>query len=397
MSSNPTARPRKVVDFQFHSLRNISCPEDLENGRKVYVGQAPITSILGLPTDENVRMYLLEAEGRKKQTPTQVHLAMRETLANSSHNFSVLNGGIVIVARLVEVDDKTRMIRLTQPSIINGSQTQGILSDFIDAKKTKKEEVPNIHVKFEVIETDDEDLIAETSISRNFQNDVMTLSIAGRLHQLDELEDYLRAKRPHSKLMKSETDLSSDYVKTEKLLQVIAALIPAELWPIEAEKDGPNKVFTYSMKARCLKMFRDIYEKAKDPKHPEHQKNKRLYEFYLEIAAEGLDLYYKWKSHQGFKGSRLLAISRDSDGKILEVPDGIVFPILAALSAFAKKTSSGWSIQPPSMFKDDLLIKSAVRSYQEIAKSNPQSMGKNKACYSALLEIAEIYREFGSR
>jgi hypothetical protein len=185
MSNNISARPRKVIDFHYHSLRNISCPEDIENERKVYSGHAPIDSVLLLPTDENVRDYLLEAEGRKKQKPTQVHQAMRETLNNTPFNFSVLNSGIVIVTHGVEINEKERILRLLQPSIINGSQTQGILKDFINTKKVNREEVPSIHVKFELIETDDEDLIAETSISRNFQNDVMTISIAGRLHQLD--------------------------------------------------------------------------------------------------------------------------------------------------------------------------------------------------------------------
>jgi hypothetical protein len=395
MSTNLSGRPPKFVDFPYYSFRNISCPEDTENNRKVFTGHAPVESILLLPTDENVREYLLDAEGRQRRKPTQVHLAMRDTLDNAPHNFSVLNGGIVIVAREVEAIEKDRLLRLISPSIINGSQTQGVLRDFLAKRKLSGNALPIIHVKFELVVTDDEALIAETSISRNFQNDVMTISIAGRLGQLDELEEHLQAKIPYTKLQKSETKLSDDYVKTEKLLQVIAALVPSELWPKEEEKDSPNKVYTYSMKAKCLKDFQVIYRKAKDPKDPDHKKFQKLYEFYLDIAAQALELYTKWKSHNGFKGSGLRALARDEVGNIQDIPDGIVFPIIASLAAFAKKTSNGWRIEPPAMFVEEELVRSAITTYKEIARSDPQSMGKNRACYSALFQITSIYQRLG--
>ena len=262
----------------------------------------------------------------------------------------------------------------------------------------KKDGVP-VHIKFEVIVTDDEELIAEISIARNFQNDVMSLSIAGRLKILDELEKSFQAKLPDTKLQKSETQLSDDYVKTERLLQVITALIPEELWLKGGEF---NKVYTYSRKAACLKEFQELFQMAHDmdnPKHPLRSMNDpkygrqvQLYEFYLDIAAPAWELYEHWKTHQGFYGTRLRAIEREENGKIKEVPDGIVFPILAALSVFAKKTKIGWKIQPPSAFNDKELIDAAATVYQDIADSNPNVMGKTKSCYSSLYQITSIFK-----
>jgi hypothetical protein len=393
MKTPQSVLTHNFLDFQFFSIRNISCPEDTENDRKVYTGHSPISSILNLPTDENVRDYLLEAEGKKRRVPTQVHRAIMETLSNTPHNFSVLNSGVVIVARDFEINEQEKTVRIFQPSIINGSQTQGVLRDFITEKKINEETIPAIHVKFELIITKDEDLIGETSISRNFQNDVMTISIAGRLGQLDELEKSLQAKLPYTKLKKSETKISDDYVKTEKLLQVIAALVPAELWLKDGDGQIPNKVFTYSMKTKCLKDFQEIYKKVKNPSDPEHEKYKRLYEFYLDISAQALELYTKWKTHQGFAGSRLRALSRDDKHNITDIPDGIVFPILASLSVFATKTKQGWAIVPPSIFQDDEIINAAIYTYQQMAGSNPQTMGKSIACYSALYQITSIYKK----
>ncbi len=381
----------KLVSFPFHSFRNISCPEDIANDRKVFAGQAPVTSILGLDTDANVRSYLLEAEGKERRRETQVNEEIRTTLEKNPELFSILNSGVVIVAHGHEIDEQKKTLFLRSPSIINGSQTQGVLRDYFNKAAENDIETPAMHIKYEIIVTDDDDLIGEISIARNFQNDVAKISIAGRRGRLDELEQSLRKKVPGTTLQRSETELSDEYVPTQRLLQVITALIPASLWPKPGETQNPNKVYTYSMKAKCLKEFDEIYVKAHDKTHPEHSKAKELYQFYLDIAADALQLYIKWKEHQGFKGTGLRCITRDAR-EIVDVPDGMIFPILASLSAFAKKTPQGWTIKHPKQFKDDDLIRSAKSVYQSVANSNPWIMGKNKACYAALYEITSIYQ-----
>jgi hypothetical protein len=48
------------------------------------------------------------------------------------------------------------------------------------------------------------------------------------------------------------------------------------------------------------------------------------------------------------------------------VPDGIVFPILVALSVFGQKTSEGWQIKTPKQFNDAELIRAAVTALQRL-------------------------------
>jgi hypothetical protein len=391
---NTLARSREqraLFSFPFFNVRNISCPEDTDNGRKVYIGHAPIRSIIGLSTDENVRSYLLDAEGKQRRRPTQVHKAIQNTLTNTPENFSVLNSGIVIVAHDCEIDEKEKLSKLKKPSIINGSQTQGVIRDYFEdvERDGLSSQAFTTHVKFEIVVTSDDALIAEISIARNFQNDVMTLSIAGRRGQLEELEKRLKSKDPYANLQTSETQLSDDYVKTERLLQVIAALIPEKLWWPKAKEF--NKVYAYSMKAKCLKEFQEIYQKAKDPNDPDHQACTELYQFYLDVAPQALELYEKWKTHQGFQGTGLRAIEREGR-EIREVPDGIIFPILSALSAFARRTKSGWRIEPPALFTDDELIRAAKSVYTDIANHNPWNMGKSKSCYASLYQITRIFK-----
>lgn len=390
MKTTGLSRRRGLTPFPFHNVRNITTPEDTRNGRKVYVGQTLLSSIIDLPTDENVRDYLLEAEGKKRRVPTQVHRAIRDTLENTPEDFSVLNSGIVIVARDCRLEDKNQMLHLKNPSIINGSQTQGVVRNFFDDNPDKLDDDQfKYHVKFELIVADSDDLIADISIARNFQNDVMTISIVGRLGQLDELEKRIQEKQPNSKLKKSETKLSDDYIKTERLIQVIAALVPRELWVKPGEF---NKVYTYSQKSKCLREFQDIFKCAKDSSAKNHTACKALYEFYLDIAHQALELYEKWKTHEGFIGTQIRAIEREGR-KIKEVPDGIIFPILASLSVFAVQTDDSWEIRPPSALDEKELIRSVKSVYQDIANHNPQTMGKSKACYSGLYQITSIYQK----
>ena len=396
MNTSGQKAANSAVSFPFHSFRNISCPEDIESDRKVYCGHAPVTSVLGLSTDENVRGYLLTAEGKQRRRETQVNHEIRETLGSNPQNFSILNSGVVIVARAHEADEQKKVLLLKKPSIINGSQTQGVLLDYFTHAQEEGFDPPHIHVKYELIVTNDEDLIAEISIARNFQNDVANISIAGRRGQLDELEESLQKRLPDAKLRRSETQLSEDYISTERLLQVITALIPASLWPKPGENDNPKKVYTYSMKAKCLKEFIEIHRKAHDKKDPDHQQAKDLFDFYLDIAAEAYLLYEKWKTHQGFKGTGLRAITRGDSREIIEIPDGIIFPIIASLSAFAKKTPKGWAIRPPTAFRDEEIIRAGKSVYQNIANSNPWIMGKSQACYAALYQITSIYQKLSS-
>jgi hypothetical protein len=396
MSRTLSARALRHA-FPYNSLRNISSPDDLANDRRVLTGHAPFASFLDLPEEENVRGYLVTAEGKKRQRLSDVHRQIRETLDNNPENFCILNGGIVIVASAADVDEKAKEVTLLNASIINGSQTRGELQRYRAHCIANDREPYPVHVKFEIIVCDSEDLKAEISITRNFQNDVARLSIAGRRGQLDELEERIRASNPDAKLRKSETERSEDFIDTEKVLQVCTALMPAAIWPKPKEADDPIKVYTYSMKSKCLREFQEIHRKAKNPTSEEihngaHEQAKELYQYYLDIAPTAMSLYDRWKAHQGFRGTGLRAIERDGN-TIKDVPDGIVFPILASLSAFVRRTNGTWMYAPPAKFDDSDIIKAAKGQYMNTANSNPWNMGKSRAVYSSLYQITNIYKD----
>ena len=117
-----------------------------------------------------------------------------------------------------------------------------------------------------------------------------------------------------------------------------------------------------------------------------------VYKFYLDIAPHAWEIYQSWKEHQGFNTTWLRSIERDGR-KVVEVPDGLIFPILAALAQFAEKTKQGWKIKQPKELEDMELIAAAKSAYMDIAKSKPEIMGKSRPCYSALEQITSIYKK----
>ena len=383
------------VELTYHTLRNISSPEDIENDRKVYAGSILSNQLLDLSTEQNVREYLVEAEGKKRRAKTQVHRAIERTLYDRPQDFSVLNAGLVIVAKDAQVDDAKKTLRLLEPSIVNGAQTQGVLREFYETYDDEDEDVaaPAIHVKFELIVTADADLIGEISIARNFQNDVMTVSIVGRRGMFEELESRfkLHETTPDGmKLRKKETDLTEDFVRTERMVQVLTALTPESLWMRKFENGVPTKAYTYSAASKCLKEYQDIYTLAKTQPKPdesprerdERERAKAVYAFFLDVVGPAWEIYNKWKAHPGFTGTHLRKLDRNN------LPDGIIFPILASLSVFAKKDSKGvWHIDvPPNI--DAQLIQAAKQVYMNVANSNPSTMGRSQACYALLNMIA---------
>lgn len=386
--------------LHYHTIRKISTPEDHENGREIYAGSMPADQVLDLSTDENVREYLVDAAGKQRRAKTMVHRAILGTLEERPHDFSVLNGGLVIVARDSEVDDSHKTLRLLRPSIINGAQTQGILKEFYaKTQKTQKESAP-VHIKFELIVVDDDELIGEISIARNLQEDVLQISIAGRRKKFEELNEHFQAYKgtPEGlQLRTKETHLSDEYAKTERLIQVLVALTPTQLWMGSFKDELPNKAYAYSAAARCLKEFQHIHSLAtEEPKEKESEeeqatraKAKALYRFYLDMAGQAWELYSNWKTTQAFRGLKIESIEKDERWDVVSVPDGIIFPILAALSVCAKKTSRGWRIVPPESLSERTLAIAAKQVYTTIARSSPNLMGKTQPCYSILNMVVQ--------
>ena len=388
MNTSQSVVSSSAYDLQYVTLRNVTSPEDQDANRKRYCGIAKADKLLGLNWDENVRGYLGIGEDGKKRKSTLVNSAIRETLHENRDLFPLLNSGFVLVSSSAQIDDNIKNAKLHDASIINGAQTRGVLESYF-AENADDKDFPSVN--FELIVTNDKELIGDISIARNFQNRVADLSIYGRQHIFKALEEKLQKNDPQLKLRKSETDWGDNFVDTEKLIQALTALIPKDVAVPSAERNKKTaetiyRVYAYRHRSRCLKDFADVME---DPK-----KWSEAREILLEIAWEGWALYQRLKSEQFFSSLHCVKGIKHNGTKTVAldgVPDGIVFPMLSALSRFVKRTRTGWRIDIPKTFPWKTLFAQAYLHETTTASNNPQTMGKSAACYVALHGAIDMF------
>jgi hypothetical protein len=395
MATSMSARGSARTSINYQVLRSVVSPADHEAGRKRYCGLATADQFFALSTDENVRAYLGEdEEGNKRKSPL-VNLAIRDTVTRCRDLFAMLNTGFVIVAKSASVDDDKRTLRLSDPSIVNGAQTNGVLRDYFDKHP---EDVEYPCVNFEVIVTDDDDLIGSISIARNFQTRVADLSIYGRQGLFDELEGAMKKRDPSVRLRRRETDFSDDFLDTEKLVQALTALMPDCISVPSADQrragtpETKYRVYAYRHRARCLKDFAHVMT--------EPDKWPQAHAFFVGVAWDAWERYSELKSEQSF--SRLHHVRGEQNGgqKIVApegVPDGIVFPMLSALSNFVKPVRSGWKLDVPGTFPWTALYDHAMVLFKSTAGHNPNTMGKQSDCYIALHGLCNMYFAMAGR
>src|SRR5277367_900962 len=290
----------KHTVVNFNSLRNVTPPEEEKAGRKRYCGNAYAGEFFQIPDHMNIRDYLqTEVNGKPIKKSTLVNDAMRGQLEGDRSLFPILNGGISLIASDVTVDDKEKRIVLEAPSIINGSQTRGVLLDyFTENPPSEDNRFPS--VAFEVIICTDERIAAEIAIARNYQNAVQPLSTYGARKVFNDLENALRKRDPSIKLRKSETDVGPEYWDTEKIIQVVTAMIPTSVkMPRPLKGKGGNdgiRVYAYAGKAVCLKDFAEVQAKPPAPEFPDAKS------FFEDVAYDAWTEFKKLRSHQGFSG-----------------------------------------------------------------------------------------------
>jgi len=374
--------------LKYVTLKAVASPEDQNSNRKRHLGVAKADALFDLNCAENVRSYLgLDADGGKRKA-TLVNLAIRETVEKNRDLFPILNSGVVIVARQINVDDQAKTAHLKGASIINGAQTMGVMQDYF-REHTEDTEFPSVN--FEIIVTDDEELIADVSIARNFQNRVTDLSIYGRMGRFEQLEQVMQKADPSIKLRKRETDFGDEFLDTEKLIQVLTVLAPKEipLPSVEKNRKTPEtmlRVYAYRHRSRCLKDFAAVMDEP-GKWSPAHQ-------LFLDLAPSAWALYQRLRGEQSFSILRCVKALDTKGVKVVApdgVPDGIVFPMLSALSRFVRQVKGSWKIDVPKTFPWNTLFAQARIQETTTAGNNPQTMGKHADCYIALHGAIEMY------
>jgi hypothetical protein len=379
------------VQLSYQLLRNTTSPDETATGVKSFIANLSAFEILKLDTKENLRAYLAEYNPKKRN---RVHDAIRSTIQTEPQRFITRNSGFVVGATHIEVDDNKKVIHLTEPSILNGAQSQGEIRRWVN--ETYGDELPNgneeppFFVRAEFIVDPDLDEVVETAIARNTATPVKSISQAGARGHLDDLEASIKKVRPEIQIRKKETD--ENVYDTRKILQYARLLMPAS---VSGNESAAEKLRPYKNPEQCLTDFSEWYElkeSAGKPEYPEADAARRKYEFTIQMAPYAIAEYEYWERHEGWNGHHVWeetkkggrACRRDKAGKIVWVSPGLVFPVVGAMSEFVQEKSPGcWSIAKPSLFKPGEMIARAVAQFRSI-DSDPMQMGRSAGAYDAL-------------
>ncbi|MGC6429482.1 MAG: AIPR family protein [Jejuia sp.] len=358
------------VELGYELLRNVSTSSQKNSNINVFVGIINSDQLLEIPDDENVRRFI----GPNDRLSGNVQKEIFESLESKRDNFSLLNGGITMVARSLKThSDKNRMM-LIQPSIINGSQTRGVARIY-----HQNPENPVVPIKVEIIVTTDDDLIAEISISRNYQTKVKDISIFGRRNAFVPLNDFLDSKNLPFRLVEDESE--RDGIQPALALQLAFLLMPQDYWNDFLPGLQYKKSNLYSSSNKWIKIYAEnIFDIAsKNNGSDKCEKAKRALKFVKSAVAFGLPLYKELQSQEIWQGIRVQnGFTRDSNGNISKVSNGWVFPLVSIHSRFMSIVDNVWEFNVPDNFN----YSKATQYIKQFYDGDVNQLGKNSTLYS---------------
>jgi hypothetical protein len=198
---------------------------------------------------------------------------------------------------------------------------------------------------------------------------------------------------PKKQLSKNETEVEEVFVDTMRVLQVLWAIMPEDLLPKGKRSVSDARLKSYMKKAHCLIDFEaDVLAKKNDPGA------KARYEYFVDMAGVAWREYMKWRHHEGWKGKYLKeqtrAVRRTAAG--FTVADGVIFPIIAAMSHFVLHQEGRWTLRIPNLFDEAEMI-DAAREQLSAHDGNPMLMGRDAAAYVALSRLPKMVLRVSTR
>lgn len=366
--------------INYQLIRNVTSPEEKKNGVQTYFLNVPANEIAEIGTSENLRSYIAEHSARKRNA---VHKAIESTILNEPDRFINRNSGITITCSKLELDDKKKIVTLTDPSIINGAQTQGEIIRYLEEIEEDEDEWADagFHVRVEINIDPSHASVVETAIARNSATSVQSISQAGARGHLNELNKIVK-KETGKGIRISETDL--EVHDTFHVLRCARLLMPSS---ISGSKSSTEALKPYMNKAKCLEDFSNWYKNRKTDKSA-----KAKYDFTLSISVLAMREYESWETSQHWVGQRIWedtqkggrTCKRDDSGGIVWMSPGIMYPLMSAMSEFVKQNDDGdWVIEKPKQFKPSQMIDNTVIEFRN-NDSKPMLMGRNPSAYTTV-------------
>ena len=386
-ATSPLNSEKEQIKYQL--IRNVTSPEEQQNGVQTYILNVPANEIADIGTTENLRKYIAEHSARKRNS---VHKAIESTILNEPDRFINRNSGITITCSKLVLDDKTKIVTLTDASIINGAQTQGEIIRYLNDITEDDDDWADagFHVRVEINIDPSHASIVETAIARNSATRVESISQVGARGHLDELNKIV-TKGTGKGIRISETDV--DVHDTFHVIRCARLLMPPS---VSGSTSSSEILKPYMNKAKCLEDFSNWYtNRNTDPSA------KAKYEFTLNMAVTALREYETWETSEHWIGQQIWentqkggrTCKRDKKGNIVWMSPGIMYPLMSSMSEFVTKDDTGnWQLKKPKQFKSAQMIEKTVIEFRN-NDSKPMLMGRSPSAYSTVRTYPETLME----
>lgn len=188
---------------------------NIEGIDQAYLGLLPISQLLKLirnDADDSLRTHIFDDNVRDYQgDKTHANKGMRDTLlSTNSSQFAVMNNGITIVVRDLQI--LANQFTLTDYQIVNGAQTSNVIY-----RNRGELQGTEIRVPVKLIQSNDENLITNVILATNSQTQVSEDQLNARTKAEREIEKYFAhgdiAGDLHYERRKGQYDSNKDVVK----------------------------------------------------------------------------------------------------------------------------------------------------------------------------------------
>ena len=379
----------QTLEFNVVSFRNLETPFQKEGYREYFA----VVDVNLLPDELSDWM---EINARSPKLTGSVPTAIRNGFQDEPDLFVFMNRGLVVAAEKVMFDNKESKVTLH----LSNPKLHGLL-DGGHTYKIVKEEIESIsdvdsrprYIRIEFLEGFNQDDITDIVGARNRSNQVKDESLMNLDGQFKYLKIALSGSSFLDKIAFKENELDNE----ENLKPIDVKEVIAILTAFEKQRFGDENhpTISYSSKGECLKNFRDNPE-AYRKFGPLTQDVLILYD---NIRKELPNIYNK----RGGRFGKLTGVTKRTqplhyidDRSEYGVPDGFVYPILAAFRALIEEKSDGMYIWGKGLSPIDLLKGDVGQSLaaaigrRALEDQNPSKTGKSASVWTECYQAVQI-------
>lgn len=358
-----------------------------------------------LPDDINPRSH--------EETTGRIPDAIEKSLILNPREFHLLNRGELILAQTCKYDNHTQMLEVTITSPDDGGLADGATTDRVIARAEKaalrkkseftdeqvQDGLSTAFVHLEVISGDVREKLVRLAGARNTSNQVKEFALENLGGAFDWLKKLIESSTLKGRVRYRENDPEDVDIRT-----VLALLT---MFHRNWNKDGKDPLVGYTSKGSILKYFRDPgWVPGYQELAPVVVDILKLYDFIHCEFEEQYQIYNRETNDSGskfgrrrevvYKGGKLFVLPMTGAETKYLVPDGWIYPVLAAFRMLLKQEDARqckWVTDPFDYFKSNgaELVGIVVEQSQALGY-NPQAVGKSRPLWSNLRKTVELER-----